>query len=119
MISTGRKVSRKRREAIQALLEQPNVGEAARMVGVSPQTLRRWQKDPEFDAEYRAAKRAHVNQAMVRLRQGAVVAVNSILNTMYNSKKPGLRLKAAQTVISLGNDATEIDNLAAALAEVE
>lgn len=119
MISTGPKVSRKRREAIEALLEQPSIGEAARVVGVSPQTLRRWQKEPAFDADYRAAKRAHVNQAMVRLRQGAVAAVKSVLNTMYNGKNPGLRLKAAQTVISLGNDAIEIDNLAAALAEVE
>jgi hypothetical protein len=53
-----KKLTGKQRVAIEALLNQPTVAEAARVAGIAEQTLGRWKKDPAFDAEYRAAKRA-------------------------------------------------------------
>ncbi len=58
MLGHGTKFGRKKDEAITALLTQRNIDEAARSVGIAPNTLLRWMKEPEFDAAYREAKRA-------------------------------------------------------------
>lgn len=52
----GSKFGWKKEEAIIALLTQRNLEEAAKSIGVAPNTLLKWQKLPEFDAAY--AKRA-------------------------------------------------------------
>jgi hypothetical protein len=119
MAGHGAKNSRRRREAIQALLDHPTVAEAARAARISEQTLRRWMQDPAFDAEYRAGKRAVLRQAMARQRQVATVAVKSILQIMYKGEKAGTRLKAARTIRSLAEDSIEIEDLAAAVTELK
>jgi len=48
MTGHGAKFSRKKEEAIVALLIQRNVEEAAKSIGVSTQTLVWWMKLPEF-----------------------------------------------------------------------
>ena len=58
MVTPGSKFTRKKEEAIAALLTQRNVEEAARAAGVGTQTLLRWLKVPEFQAAYREARRA-------------------------------------------------------------
>jgi len=44
----GSGLSRKKNEAIAALLAQPTVAEAARVAGIGQQTLLRWMKEREF-----------------------------------------------------------------------
>ena len=61
------KLTRKQEEVIVALLSQRNVEEAARVAKVAPRTIYRWMKDPDFDREYREAKRAAYSQAIARL----------------------------------------------------
>jgi hypothetical protein len=58
------KFSRKMEEAVAALLTQRNHEEAARAVGIGTATLLRWQKEPEFQQAYRAARRAAHGQSM-------------------------------------------------------
>src|SRR5258708_37801531 len=53
----GAKFSRKKDEAIAALLSQRNVEEAARTIGIGANTLLRWMQVPEFQVAYRAARR--------------------------------------------------------------
>ena len=55
MSGFGKKLGRKQEAAVLALLSSRNVEEAARVAGVNPRTLYRWQKEPEFDAAYREA----------------------------------------------------------------
>ena len=62
----GSKFEMKIEEAIATLLVQRNMEEAARSVGVSASTLLRWMKEPEFDAEYRTARRNAFNQSIGR-----------------------------------------------------
>ena len=45
--------------------------EAAKSIDVSPNTLLRWQKDPEFQKAYREARRLAFGQAIARLQQGS------------------------------------------------
>jgi transposase-like protein len=92
--------SRRKDEAIAALLSQRNIEEAARVAGISAPTLRRWLKISAFEAAYREARNAVVDQAMARLQKASVVAVAVLLNIMSDSEAPdGARLKAAGLVL--------------------
>jgi transposase-like protein len=110
---------KKKREAIDALLEQPSVAEVARGLGIDAQTLHRLKKDPAFEAELRAAKRAHFRQQKARLRQGLPGAVMSVVHNMYHGAKPAACLQAALQVISLAEDANEFEESAAGVAQME
>ena len=52
MTGHGAKFGRKKEEAVAALLVQRNLEDAARAIGISPKTLLRWMKEPEFDVAY-------------------------------------------------------------------
>ena len=80
MVGHGTKFGRKKEAAIAALLTQRNVEEAARKAGIGIQTLYRWMKDPEFDAAYRKARRASLDQAITRLQQGSSAAADGAEN---------------------------------------
>jgi transposase-like protein len=67
----GSKFGRKKDEAVAALLTQRNIEEAAKAVGIAPNTLLKWMKEPEFDKAYRAARRATFGQSIARLQQAA------------------------------------------------
>jgi hypothetical protein len=54
----GIKLGQKKKEAIAALLTQRNLDEAAKAIGVAPNTLLKSMKLPDFDAAYRQARRA-------------------------------------------------------------
>jgi hypothetical protein len=64
-------------QTILALLTARNIEDAAKIVGVSPKTLLRWQQDPEFAAAFRKAHRAAYGQAPARLRQASSAAVSA------------------------------------------
>src|SRR5260370_20669504 len=88
MIGHGTKFKRKLEEAVAAMLTQRNVEEAARSVGISTATLMRWQKEPEFQAAYRQARREAFGQATARLQQASGAAVAALLNIMVGGKAP-------------------------------
>src|ERR1017187_7394182 len=67
----GAKFGRKQEEAIAALLTQRNIDEAAKAVGIAPNTLLKWMKEPEFDTAYREARRATFRQSVARLQQAS------------------------------------------------
>ena len=75
MTGHGAKFGRKKEEAIVALLTTRTTEEAARAVNVAAKTLLRWQKEPEFDVAFRAAKRAAFAQSIARLHYLSSAAV--------------------------------------------
>jgi hypothetical protein len=119
MTAEGTKLTRKKEEAIAQLLIQPSVAEAADAVGIAPQTLGRWMRDPAFGTELRAARRAQHRQSLARLRQGAPTAVRSTLQIMYRGTSPAVRLHAAQAVIRMAGAAHEIEELTAEVVAAE
>jgi hypothetical protein len=62
--------------------------EAARAVGISTKTLLRWQKEPEFDDAFRAAKRAAFGQSIARLHHLSSSAVSTLGKVMLDSATP-------------------------------
>src|ERR1700683_5772668 len=95
----GTKFARKKEEAVAALLSHRTLEEAARAVGVAPNTLLRWQQDPDFDVAFRKARRAAYGQTTARLHQASSAAVSAVLKIMVDPAAPAsTRLRAADIV---------------------
>jgi transposase-like protein len=119
--SRGTKLGARQLAAIEALLRPGTIEDAARQAGVTTKTLLRWMKNPEseFMAVYRAAVRADCRQTMASLGQEPTQIIRAILRVMYQSKKPTLRLKAAREITLLANEANQIEEFAAGVADAQ
>ena len=120
MLGHGAKFGRKKEQAIAALLFHKNLEAAARATGVSANTLKRWTKDPEFEAAYQKARRLAFRESISRLQEASGAAAATVLRIMLDSKvSAGTRLRAAEVVLSQGLRAMEMEDIAARLAELE
>src|ERR1700694_3549141 len=120
MIGHGTKFKRKLEEAVAAMLTQRNVEEAARSVGISTATLMRWQKEPEFQQAYRAARRAAHGQSIARLQQATSAAVSTLLKVMVDASTPtSTKVRAADSVLNHSAKAIEIEDTEVRLSELE
>ena len=116
----GTQFSAKMEEAVAALLTHRNQEEAARAVGISVATLLRWQKDPEFDAVYREARRLAFRQSIARLQQASSAAVTTLLKIMVDPDAPhSTRVRAADSVLDHSAKAIEIEDIEARVSELE
>jgi hypothetical protein len=96
----GAKFTRKKEEAIAALLTQRNIEEAAKSIGIGTQTMLRWLKIPEFEKTYREARRAAFGQSIARLQQASTAAVSTLLKIMVDpAAPPSTRVRAADGVL--------------------
>jgi transposase-like protein len=116
MIGHGAKSDRKKDEAIVALLSQRNVEEAARAVDIAPNTLRRWLKQPEFDAAYREAKREAFSQTIARLQGASSAAASTLIKIMLDVSTPtATRVRAADCILDRAGKAMETEDTERAL----
>ena len=120
MARSGVKFGRTMEDAIAALLSQRNVDEAARSAGIGTRTLLRWMKDPEFDAAFRAARRAAFGQTTARLQQGSSAAATILMKLMLDANTPAsTRVRAAEIIVSHAGKAIEIEDIEARVSELE
>jgi hypothetical protein len=120
MTGHGQKLGRKKEEAIAALLNQPSVDAAAKAVGIAPRTLFRWLQLPEFQTDYRKARREVQSQATARLQQASSAAATTMLKLMVDSNvPPAVRLRAAECVFDRGLKAVELEDVEIRLAALE
>ena len=116
----GSQFGRKKEAAIAALLSQRTFEDAARTAGISVSTLLRWQKDPEFDAAFRAARRAAYGQTTARLQQGSAAAATILMKVMLDQNTPAsTRVRAAEIIVSHAAKAIEIEDIEARVSELE
>ena len=116
----NQKLGRKKDAAILALLSQRNIEEAARVAGVSARTLYRWMQEPDFDAAYRAARRAAFSQSTARLQQMCTAAVSTLGKIMVDPNAPAAsRVRAADSVLDHAAKAIEIEDIEARVTELE
>jgi len=112
MLGHGAKFGRKKEEAIVALLTHRNLDEAAKAIGIAPNTLLRWQKLPEFQTAYREARRAAFAQSIARLQQASTVAVSVLVKMMVDPDAPhSTRVRAADSVLDHAKKAIEIEDI--------
>jgi transposase-like protein len=120
MVTPGSKFTRKKEEAIAALLTQRNVEEAARAAGIGTQTLLRWLKVPEFVKEYRKARREAVHQSIARLQQATGAAATIVLKLMTDPNVPAaVKLRAAECVFDRAFKGVELEDIEARVSELE
>jgi hypothetical protein len=97
-------------QAVAALLTEPTVEAAARKAKVSHHTLKNWLRRPDFQAEFRAAKRAIVEDAVTRLQQTAIRAVQSLTRNL-DCQQPTVEVSAARAVLDFTFKGVEFLNL--------
>jgi hypothetical protein len=116
----GSKFGRKKEEAIVALLTQRNIDEAARSIEVATNTLLKWMKLPDFQAAYRAARRAAHGQSIARLQQATSAAVSTLLKVMVDASTPAsTKVRAADSVLNHSAKAIEIEDIEVRVSELE
>jgi hypothetical protein len=94
--------------------------EAAKAVGIAPNTLLKWMKIPEFQAAYREARRNAYSQAVAKLQQGATAAATTLLKIMLDQNTPAsVRVRAAECVMNHSSKAIEIEDVEARVTELE
>jgi transposase-like protein len=120
MVGPGSKFTRKKEQAIAALLTQRNVEEAARAAGIGTQTLIRWLKIPEFYKEYLKARREVVQQTIARLQHATGAAGTVALKLMTDPNVPAaVRLRAAEFVFDRAIKGIELEDIETRLTELE
>ena len=103
---------RKSEEVIAALLETPTIKAAAERAGIGEATIYRWLDDPEFEREYRRARRQAVQQAITRLQQLSGEAVETLREIMIDkAASDQARLRAAKTILDGAVDAVELEEI--------
>lgn len=120
MVGHGPKFSQKMEQAVAALLSCRTVEEAARAAGIGTNTLRRWIRQPEFDAACREARAALLSQARARLQGATGAAATTVLKIMLSPDAPaGARLQAAEIVLEQATKAASMEDLEVRLANLE
>lgn len=89
---------RKRSHLLEALLTTSTIGEAAKLAKVNRVTLWRWQQEPGFAAELRAARDAAFADGLARLK-GAVDDAVGKLRDLLDSENEGVQLSAAKAIL--------------------
>jgi hypothetical protein len=116
----GEKLSRKKDQAVMALITEPTIKAAAQKVGITTPTLHKWLKLSEFKAAYREARREAVTVAIARLQQAAAEAVEALRAIMNDTSKPAsARVSAARSILELAIKAIEIEDLEVRIEELE
>ena len=120
MTGHGAKFGRKKEDAILALLSNRSIEEAARAVGVAEKTLRRWMREPDFDAAYRAAKRVTFGQGIARLHFLSSAAVSTLGKVMLDpTTPPSTKVRAADSILNHTIKAIEEEDIKARVAVLE
>jgi hypothetical protein len=120
MMGHGTKFGRKKEEAIVALLTHRTTEDAARSIGIGVATLLRWQKEAEFQASYREAKRAAYAQSIARLHQMSSAAVSTLGKVMVDpNTPPGIKVRAADSILNHTIKAIETDDIEVRVSELE
>ena len=80
----------------------------------------RWQKEPEFDAAYRSAKRAAFGLAIARLHHLSSAAVSTLGKVMLDpGTPPTTKVRAADSIPNHTMKAIEDEDIGARLSELE
>jgi hypothetical protein len=120
MVGHGQKLGSKKEAAIASLLTHRNVDEAAQAAGVGATTLWRWLRLPEFQVEYRKARRDAFSQSVARLQQGTSAAATTLLKTMIDpGTSASVKVRAAEAIFHHAAKAIEIEDIEARVAELE
>jgi hypothetical protein len=123
MPDSGNTQSGKERQyelAVAALLSEPSIEAAAKLVGITGRTLQTWLTRPDFLALWAEAKRMVVQSATARLRSAMGRAVKTLEDVLDDKETPpAVRVTAARTILEMGFRSHEIEDLGERIAQLE
>jgi hypothetical protein len=120
MVGHGSKLNRKMEDAIAALLTHRSIEEAAKAAGIGTQTLMRWMKLPEFESQYRKARRMVFRQSTARLQQASGAAATTLAKVMIDpATPPAVKVRAAECILNHGLKAIEVEDIDARVTDLE
>lgn len=113
-------LNQRQQAALRALLTNPTRATAAAAAGIDEKTLRKYLRNGEFLAAYRAAFDDLVDAATRQAQQ----AINPALSTLTEicqdyDTGPTARVNAARALLEYAARLTEVNDLAARVAELE
>jgi hypothetical protein len=111
-------LTRRQRNALVALLSEPNRREAAKACKIPERTLYRWLQQPAFRQAYREASHQLLDDATGRLRGACGLAMDALIDALDPHTTLSARLKAASIVLDLAVK-VQTDDLAARLDALE
>ena len=115
-----RRLSRLAEKAIAALLEHGTQEKAAAAAGISPVTLWRLQRKPDFRKALSEARRDAFAQTIGRLQHGTSAAATTLLRIMCDATAPAAsRVRAAQCVLDNTARGIGLQDLEIRLRELE
>ena len=92
--------AKKCEKVLSALLQSPNLTEAAKLAGVSEVTVWRYLKDPSFAEKYHNARKTVLDSAIKRLQAASGEAIETLRLIMgKENASPGARVSAAKVVL--------------------
>lgn len=120
MTGHGQKLSRKKEQAIAALLLEPTIPEAAKSIKVHERTLWRWLKNPSFKKAYQKARFEVVSQAIAQLQKVTGEAVQTLREIINDHDAPAdARVRAAQVIMTMAFKGIETEDLELRLVALE
>ncbi len=119
MSQTGK--SRFREQAINALLSESSIEDAALKAGISKRTLLRWLKEPDFREQYAKAKENLLKLATAILARNATKAAKTLeaIFTAQPTAHQGPRVMAARATLEVALGAWTLEQFEARLAALE
>ena len=110
----------KKAKALAALLSEPTQAAAAKKVGISARTMRRYMADPEFYEAYQLAHAQLVEDATKRMQRGLSAAVDTLqeIATDPDAGKTA-RVAAARSLLEQALRYTELSDLLGRIAKLE
>jgi hypothetical protein len=118
MAAHGDRLSRKREQALAALLSHPTIATAASAAGVNEKTLRGWLKEPGFKAAYAEARAEILERTVARLLRASESAVRT-LEAALDAERTADSIRAARIILELAVKGTAELDLEARLAALE
>ena len=111
MSGHGERRSRKAEQLIAALLVQPTIEAAAKLVGISVASARRWMKAPSFREQYNEARREAMRQTTGRLQAAALEAVDALCKVQRAGESESARVSAARTILEQALKAADLEDV--------
>ena len=114
----GERLSRRREQAVAALLCQPTLPAAAAEAGVSERTLRTWLRQPDFAEAFARARREYLQVAISRMQRAAGTATSKLLS-LLDAPDDGVALRAALGLLDRAVKGAELLDVLARLERLE
>jgi AcrR family transcriptional regulator len=105
-------------KALSALLKSSTVIEAAKVCGLSEETLYRYLRDKEFVSDYRNARRQVVENSITQLQQASGEAVETLRRNLSCSN-PQAEIRSAQIILDNALKGVELVDILERLEQIE